>query len=327
MKLRSVLFGLILVFCVFSLIPLASAVGTIEYVALGATDPPTELGGYGLIGVDMTGFREFDRVTSVPSVLGDILFQSDWEIEVRAIPTSWSLFNHDYDGFVFFVSDDGQIVDKGTPTAVTLTLPVGVKAFVVYVMPDYLYTPYMVEVTVNDGSTYSQEVTSSEFGGAKGFGFSTTGDSTIQTVTIHCYDGFGFSQMAIGFGTGDVLTLEETGANLLPQFQAIYAQILADRYPGHTITDVVLTSPGGSALIAPGTYDAVLSFKLDGVEMVNTIAGGLIITPKKVPITPGPDDTLPPAGDTSAVASLLLLGLSGMLVATSVGYRRRFGTR
>jgi hypothetical protein len=246
MKRHAILFPLLTILCAFALVPLASAAGTIEFVALGTDAPPTSLGGYKMYPIDTSGFASgsgnYEVVTSVPSVLGDILFDSPYRIEAREVPDGgWNNWSHGYQGFVFFVNpEEGGYGDEPTLTLeetvtvqadaevdpwVLLTMPADVKAFIVYATPNNFIETFTVSVQVNDGTIYSKDISVSDtadddhIGAAEGFGFYCTGDQTIDTVFITCTDddGFAFGEMAIGFdevspgpstpATGDAMPL------------------------------------------------------------------------------------------------------------------------
>jgi len=266
----------LLILSLIILLPVAVyAADGIVFEFMGTDPPPSTLGGFQLIAAQDSTLPDFSVITSLQTIAGPIEFDSGGvNIEVRSIPDTWGTWSQGYTRPIYYLQRE----------TLTLELPPHVKAFLIYLQPvlaDYI----PMGVQINDGPVYTEEVYG--LGGASGFGFYSTDDETIDTVHItYPYDhGFAFAQIYLGFGIDEILTLQETGADLLPEFLALYEQILADMFPGHTVTDVTLSSPGHSALIDPGTYDAVLTFKVDGMDMRITVPGGMVITPRLTPPT------------------------------------------
>ncbi|MCL2491167.1 MAG: hypothetical protein FWE87_00190 [Coriobacteriia bacterium] len=144
------------------------------------------------------GFEDEEVVSVLPSFAGDITFVTNGEshVEARFVPDSWATWSQGYTGLVFYVRDD----------TVTLELPEGITAFLIYVEPNEIDL-YNFYVQANDGTVYSEGVEGDY--GAAGFGFYTTGDLTIESVTITTTDeDFAFGQIYLGIEEAPPVTAD-----------------------------------------------------------------------------------------------------------------------
>lgn len=137
---------------------------------LGTAAPPATLGGF-----TMTAFSDPrpdpSDVTSVVSPLsGSVVF--DITMSLRRIGSSWATWSHGYTGEVYWT--------KGLQS-VTLTLPAATGAFYLYAEPNP-FELHTITAADSTGASISASVHGSS--GANGYGFHTTGGSTIASITV-----------------------------------------------------------------------------------------------------------------------------------------------
>ncbi|MCC6677878.1 MAG: hypothetical protein IT436_12095 [Phycisphaerales bacterium] len=154
-------------------VPIARA--SIEGQLLGPYTPPATLGGFALGAFPPDLRAPLTYVTDAPAPDGRLLTFGATTVLHRAGDT-WMFWGHDYFGPVY--DTDGSL-------DMTMQLPVGTRAFIVYACAEPLLSAAMT-VTCSNGfepdKTLVVSVPSVE---AFGVGFYSTGPFDLQSVTIH----------------------------------------------------------------------------------------------------------------------------------------------
>ncbi|MBE9170152.1 PEP-CTERM sorting domain-containing protein [Pleurocapsales cyanobacterium LEGE 06147] len=144
--------------------------------------------GFSMVNVPDPELTPLTSVTTLFSPLGDLTFSP--EIQYRQIGSTWKTWSGGYQGEVY--SSDGK-------DSITINLPSNIAAFDFYVQPNE-FSLYEITVTAasTTGATTSllQEVLGD--GGAKYFGFYTTGQDLISNITVTA------NSKAAGFGIGEL---------------------------------------------------------------------------------------------------------------------------
>lgn len=163
----------------------------------GASDvPPAIFGGF-----EMTVFGDdvrpnFGNENNVISPFGGVVSFSA-ALSHREVGAGWLTWSHGYTGDVYF---------SPSSSSLTLTLPSFTSSFYFYAEPDDR-GDYAFSVS-SDGTVLSEIVNGN--GGAEFFGFYTTDNSAISTITISSNDVNGF---AIGeFGIARAVPVPEPSA-------------------------------------------------------------------------------------------------------------------
>ena len=135
------------------------------------TAPPGELGGYGMRSFPADLRPVIQDVTFVPGPTGDVLF--DRPLSHRRVGVGWLIWGHGYDGDLYFTNGALEV---------ELTLPTDTGAFIVYASSNCWSD---ITVTANDGTSLTQYTYFSD--GAVGWGFWTTGDPKITSLSFSAY--------------------------------------------------------------------------------------------------------------------------------------------
>lgn len=168
----------------------------------GSGPAPATLGGY-----PMTPFPTDNRpieslVSDVPAPGGSLTLS--YAVHVLSVPSFWATglwAGGTYSGTVYWTGSNNA--------SVTMTLPVGVKAFSVYASP-FACGTFQMQATAQDGTTSGlvPVTTTCGFGAepnASYFGFFATGADEIRSVTIALvdsstiYQSFGFGDFALAY--------------------------------------------------------------------------------------------------------------------------------
>jgi hypothetical protein len=148
---------------------------------LGTGAPPTTLGGYALTAFGADG-RGNVSVTNVGvangNPNGNLAF--DQEMTHASVGGAWRSWSHDYAGDVYYTFG----------SSLTMTMEPGLKAFTMYAEPNY-FGIYHATVTTSTGELLGQDIEGNS--GAAGFGFWTTGDATITSISLTFDGGGGFA--------------------------------------------------------------------------------------------------------------------------------------
>jgi hypothetical protein len=157
----------------------------------GTGAPPATLGPY-----TMTPFAtDSQAVGSEVSGVGGIGFSPS--LQHLQVGNGWATWSHGYTGDVYWN-------DTAPTSPITITLPVGTKAFYFYAEPDQFDT-LTVQATAQDGTT-SGAIPVDGNGGAQYFGFYGTGDKTLSSITVSSADPQGFAVGEFGIYVPVVIT-------------------------------------------------------------------------------------------------------------------------
>ncbi|OHB62983.1 MAG: hypothetical protein A2Y77_01190 [Planctomycetes bacterium RBG_13_62_9] len=167
--------------------PVAPA--AITGVSLDTAAPPATLGPFTMTPFPTDPSPELTDVTSVPSPLGgDVGFSIP--LNHRVVGSTWGTWSHGYTGDVYYTNG---------ATAVTLHLPAATGAFYLYAEPEQ-FAVFTIMATATDGTQISQEVDG--FGGAKGYGFYTTGGSLLSSIDVTSEIDFAVGEFGIARTSG-----------------------------------------------------------------------------------------------------------------------------
>ncbi len=169
----------------------AAARGAIVTVNGGTGSPPATLGGYTMtaFGTD-TGTSLGSSTTSVASPLGGSLGFSAALTHV-VVGGGWATWSNGYTGDVYYSTTSNTNV---------LSLPANTGAFNLYIEPNG--GNFTMTATAQDGSTLSEVVNSS--GGAGAFGFYSTSNSPLTSITVISGDPSGFAVGEFSIATASV---------------------------------------------------------------------------------------------------------------------------
>jgi hypothetical protein len=160
----------------------------------GTAAPPSTLGPY-----TMTAFGPDPRplcagpvVTDVPDPAGTITFSQALQHD-QATGPCWATWSHGYTGDVY------DTIGSVDPTAVTITLPAGTRAFYLYAEPN-VFDVFDITATAQDGTTSTIPVQGDS--GAQYFGFYATGTLNLASITVSTTaDAGGFAVGEFGIAT------------------------------------------------------------------------------------------------------------------------------
>lgn len=143
-------------------------------VAHGPGAPPAMLGPWAISALPQdtqpTGYTPVTTVPGSPPLTGPVTFSIP--LLHAQVGWDWATWSHGY-------SDD--IYWTGGAYEVTVNLPAGTAAFLLYAEPNP-FGPYQIDAIANDGTTVSQMPDG--YAGACGYGFYTTGGSTIASIKV-----------------------------------------------------------------------------------------------------------------------------------------------
>jgi hypothetical protein len=147
----------------------------------GSAAPPATLGPYSMtaFGSDPQGLGQ---VSGVSDPAGTIAFTPS--LSHTLVGQGWGTWSNGYLGDVY-----DTLASPGTP--ITITLPVGTKAFYLYAEPN-VFAPFSIQATAQDGTT-SGPITVQGYHGAQYFGFYGTGGATLASITVTSTDTSGFA--------------------------------------------------------------------------------------------------------------------------------------
>ena len=114
------------------------------------------------------------------------------DLEHLTVGNGWATWSNGYAGDVYF-SDNGDVA-----TTITLTLPVGTKAFYLYAEP-HDFADFSVQAVAQNG-TSSGPVAVDGDAGARYFGFYAVDGYQIRTITISCSEDFAIGEFGISPG-------------------------------------------------------------------------------------------------------------------------------
>jgi len=135
--------------------------------------------------------QPLDELTSgVDGPAGEVDFAPD--LEHLRVGDGWTTWSNGYTGDVYF-SDNGDVA-----TSITLTLPVGTKAFYLYAEPAD-FADFTVQAVAQNG-TSSGPVTVNGDARARYFGFYAVNGYRLQTITISCSEDFAIGEFGISPG-------------------------------------------------------------------------------------------------------------------------------
>lgn len=166
----------------------------VVFVNLGTATPPSTVGTFSVTPYDLRPQAAIPNLTNTSVVPGSPLPPdtiTSLPVQRRTVGDGWTSWSHGYTGPVFYT----------VPVVPPLTLTIApAKAFYVYVEPAAFGQPFAVAVATNAGGS-SGPVLIDASAGATGFGFYTTADETITSVTIDAdpaAQGFAFAELGLG---------------------------------------------------------------------------------------------------------------------------------
>ena len=137
-----------------------------------------------------SGAGEFSSVCSIPSSFGALGLSPCHE--KRIVGSSWATWSHGYAGEIFWTVG---------ATSATLTMPAGCGAYDCYIEPNpFSINTFTVTGTASDASTTTFNVTADGSGGASHFGFYTTGDCSLSSVTVTGAVDWAIGELRLGSG-------------------------------------------------------------------------------------------------------------------------------
>ena len=164
----------------------AGSVGSVYFVdSPGTSAPPTRLGATDVTPMTTDDLRD-GPVTDLSSTEGTVGFSVP--MDIYRVGDTWATWSHGYQGTVYAPQD----MDN---TTVTLTMPPGTRAFQFYAEPNS-WDVFDITVAATDGSTRVTRPVDGD-GGARYFGFYSTGTALIRTITISSDDAFALGEFGI----------------------------------------------------------------------------------------------------------------------------------
>ncbi len=137
----------------------------------------------------VSGVPDFAAIQSIPWVGGGPLLLSPDHTKCT-VGVSWGTWSHGYAGEVF---------DTLGATSATLTMPAGASAFDCYIEPGpFAVHTFFITGTATDSSTVTVNVTADGLGGASHFGFYTSGNCCLSSVTITALVSWAIGELRLG---------------------------------------------------------------------------------------------------------------------------------
>ena len=195
----------------FALFGVGSALASGSIVfdnSVGTGAPPASLGGIPVSQFASDTQPTFTSVGSVKGPSGDITFSSP--LEHLTVGNGWATWSNGYAGDVYWTEG---------ANSTTVTLPAGTTAFYLYAEPNPFAT-FAITATAQDGTSASGTASVDGFAGAQIFGFYTTGDETIASVTVSSSIDFAIGEFGMNAGgyvaLGDSYSSGEGNPPFLP---------------------------------------------------------------------------------------------------------------
>jgi hypothetical protein len=164
----------------------ASASGTIVFDGSPATGaPPATLGPYSMTPFGADPQPVGGPVDGVTGPTGTVQFSPSLFHE--QIGNGWATWSHGYPGDVYATFG---------PLSTTITLPPGTSAFYLYAEPDP-FAVFDISAVAQDGTT-SGPIAVDGFAGASYYGFYSTGDDALASVTVNSDIDFAIGEFGIG---------------------------------------------------------------------------------------------------------------------------------
>jgi len=156
----------------------------------GTGAPPAKLGPDTITKFG-TDAQPVDAFTSgVDGPAGEVDFSPD--LEHLTVGNGWATWSNGYTGDVYY-SDNGDVA-----TTITLTLPVGTKAFYLYAEP-HDFADFSVQAVAQNG-TSSGPIAVNGDAGARYFGFYAVNGDQLRTITISSSEDFAIGEFGISPG-------------------------------------------------------------------------------------------------------------------------------
>ena len=183
-------------------LPMNRAGAAVLFVNLGTAAPPSAVGTFAVTPYNLAPQTALPNMTNTSVIPGSPLppdTTTSFPVQKRTVGDGWASWSHGYTGPVFYT------VSIVPPLTLTIA---PAKAFYVYVEPA-AFGQIAVSVVTNAGGS-SGPVLVDASGGATGFGFYTTANESITSVTIDADDPQGFAFAELGLGLSGVGTPSPT---------------------------------------------------------------------------------------------------------------------
>lgn len=167
--------------------------------------------GYKMMTVPNSPVAERSFFSILSSPLGNLIF--DPEVSKRIVGSSWATWSHGYRGEVYFSGINVRTT--------TITLPVGISAFDLYVEPGN-FDIFEIAVTAMDGTTTTLSQAVRGRAGAKYFGFYATADDLIATISVTDKTG-----TAGGFAIGELRLARKNPVSVpIPESTSVFGLLI-----------------------------------------------------------------------------------------------------
>lgn len=179
-----------LILTAMAVVPCSAALHLVT--APGTAAPPPTLGGYPMYAFPTDGRPDSSMVSTVPFWNGDTMDFATTPAELNDVGTSWATWSHGYSGAVYWT-------DSMAASQQMLVFPANIKAFYMYVQPNYLSDSFQFSFTSGGEST---NLTIDGNGGAKYVGLYTDDINeslvslTIMDLSQGNSDGFAIGEFA-----------------------------------------------------------------------------------------------------------------------------------
>jgi hypothetical protein len=174
----------------------AAIIGT----ALGSGARAPVLGGYAMTPFAPDPSPVLSSVTSVPAPLGVGPLTFSGAMTHRRIGSGWASWSGGYTGDVYYT---------GGPTSMSMTLPGGTAAFILYAEPNP-FLLHTITATANDGTSVTQSVHGSS--GASGYGFHISGTGSLTSITVSGTSDWAWGEFSMAIPEPATLSLLSLGA-------------------------------------------------------------------------------------------------------------------
>ena len=236
--------------------------------SVGTGPPPATLGGYPMTPFPADPRPNFQMVSTVPGPAAPLIFSK--AIQKVQVGAGWTNFGHGYLGGLY-LTETGPSGDF-----LTMFLPPGTTAFYFYAQSNRLGF-FSFIATASDGTTSGPILVESNAstGGARFFGFYTTGTPTLTSISVHMTD----EPDDLGFAVGDfgISTSRRATAGAAAAGVAFAVSRAADANRDRVAAaqqPAPVTAPRtgtGTTIVPPNTGDGGLA----GMRHSNaTLAGG-----------------------------------------------------